>query len=173
MDEVEKTKAEMGRVERFISSLPGIKGYREKEMRRDADKQLRETLARRLESRRRRLSGMQQELLSSGGLLWMDDMERVVGRLQLLIDRVKTAAYGYAPLWGLNRVKEADLERMAEFDRALFGDAVRLDDALAALESAVGASQGVKEALRDLGDLISGLNETFSRRADVIQGVTE
>ena len=50
MDPVEKGKAEMGSVERLISRLPGIKGYREKELRRAADKQVRDGLARKLET---------------------------------------------------------------------------------------------------------------------------
>ena len=49
MDPIEKAKRDMGSVERAVSGLPGIEGYREKDMRRDADKQVRETLARHLE----------------------------------------------------------------------------------------------------------------------------
>ncbi len=173
MDPVEQAKAEMGSIEKFVAKLPGIKGYREKELRRDADKQVRDNLARRLESRRRKLTALQSELLSSGGLLWMDDVERVVGRLQLLIDRIKTASYGYAPLWGLNRVKEDDLDRLIAFDQALFDEVGQLDVAIGALESAVQANEGVKDALTVVGDVLSGLNETFVRRSDVVQNAGE
>jgi hypothetical protein len=173
MEGVNRAESEMGGVERFISSLPGIKGYREKEMRRDADKQMRDALVRRLEARRRKLTAMQNDLLSGGGILWMDDMERVVGRLQLLIDRIKTAAYGYAPLFALNRVKEDDLERIVAFDQALFTEVARIDEAVGALETAIQGNEGIKEALQGLGDLLNGLNETWGRRADVIQNITE
>lgn len=173
MDSVEQAKSEMGSVEKFVAKLPGIKGYREKELRRDADKQVRENLARRLESRRRKLTALQSDLLSSGGLLWMDDVERVVGRLQLLIDRIKTASYGYAPLWGLNKVKEDDLDRLIAFDQALFDEVTQLDEAIGALEDAVKANEGLKEALAAVGDLLAGLNETFTRRSDVIQNAAQ
>lgn len=173
MDPVEQAKSEMGSIEKFVAKLPGIKGYREKEMRRDADKQVRESLARRLESRRRKLTALQSDLLSAGGLLWMDDAERVVGRLQLLIDRIKTAAYGYAPLWALNRVKEDDLDRLLAFDQALFDEVARLDEAIAGLEAAVQANDGIKDALLEVGDLLNALNETFGRRTDIIQNATE
>lgn len=173
MDPVEQAKSEMGSVEKFVARLPGIKGYREKELRREVDKQVRENLARRLESRRRKLTALQSDLLSSGGLLWMDDVERVVGRLQLLIDRIKTASYGYAPLWDLNRVKEDDLDRLVAFDQALFDEVGRLDEAIGSLESAVTANEGIKDALREVGDLLAGLNETFSRRSEVVQNAAE
>lgn len=173
MDPVEQAKSEMGSFERAIAKLPGIKGYREKDLRRDADKQVRETLARRLESRRRKLTALQSDLLSSGGILWMDDVERVVGRLQLFIDRVKTASYGYAPMWALNRVKEDDLDRLIAFDQALFEEVARLDEAIGSLEKAVQANEGIKDALVAVGDLLAGLNETFNRRSEVIQNPTE
>jgi hypothetical protein len=173
MEGVDRAESEMGKVEHFISSLPGIKGYREKEMRRDADKQMRDALVRRLEARRRKLTAMQNDLLAAGGILWMDDMERVVGRLQLLIDRIKTAAYGYAPLFSLNKVKEDDLERIVAFDQAIFTDVGKIDESVGSLEQAITANEGIKEALQKLGELLNGLNEKWGQRADVIQNITE
>lgn len=173
MDPIEKAKAQMGGIEKAISGLPGIKGYREKEMRRDADKQLRDALARRLESRRRKLTALQSDLLASGGLLWLDDVERVVGRLQLFIDRIKTASYGYAPLFALNKVKEADLDRLLQFDQSLLDEVGSLDAAIGSLEQTVKANDGIKDALAAVGDLVSGLNETFNRRIEIIQNAAE
>jgi hypothetical protein len=170
MEAVDKAKAAMGGLERVISGLPGIKGYREKEMRREADKIVRESLARRLEARRRKITALQGDLLAGGGLLWLDDVERLVGRLQLLIDRIKTAAYGYAPFWGLQKVKEDDLERLAEFDQSLFDELGKLDEAVSGLESAVKAGDGIKDAVTAVATLLNALNETWGRRQEVIQG---
>lgn len=169
MDPVQSAKDEMGGLERAIAGLPGIKGYREKELRREADKQVRDNLARHLESRRRKLTALQNDLLGAGGLQWVDDVERVVGRLQLFIDRVKTASYGYAPLFGLNEVNEDELDRLAQFDQDLYNQVGPLDEAIGKLEQAVTANEGIKDALRAVGDLVTGMNETFNRRAEVIQ----
>ena len=171
IDPLPNAQDERSGLEKFVGKLPGVKGYREKEMRRDADKQVRESLAQRLESRRAKLTALQGELLDAGGLQWMDDVERVVGRLQLFIDRVKTAAYGYAPLWGLNKVDETDLDRLAVFDQDLFEQIPPLDEAIDKLAQAVSGNEGVKEALKAVGDLVSGMNETFNRRSDVIKNI--
>ena len=40
------------------------------------------------------------------------------------------------------------------------------------LEQAVQANEGIKEALRSTGDLLAGMNETFNRRAEVIQNAS-
>jgi len=172
-DPLYNAESEMDSVERFLSRLPGIEDYRQKEMRRDADKQVREMLARRLDTRRRKLTSMQNDLLVAGGLQWVDDLERVVGRIQLLTDRVKTAAYGYAPLFSLNRVRQDDLDRIMAFDRALFGELGGLDAAIGSLETAVANRAGIGEALGAVGHHLSDLNEAFARRAEVIQNIAE
>ncbi len=148
IDPIEKAKSEMGSLTRRLSSLPGIAGYRDKEMRRDSDKLVRDQLVRELETRRTRLNGLQQQVLSAGGLLLMDDMEQVTGRLQLLIDRVRTAAYGYAGFFDLQRVLEPQLEALARYDQALFETLPALDSSIDGLEKAVQANDGIPAALQ-------------------------
>jgi len=170
MDAIEKAKEAMSGLERGLSKLPGIKGYKEKELRREADKSVRDSLARRLEARRRKITALQSELLTAGGLLWMDDVEKVVGRLQLLIDRIKTASYGYAPLFDSEKVKEEQLDKLGQFDESLLAEVTRLDEAISTLEEAVAANENVKQAIAGVGDLLSALNETFGRREEAIRG---
>lgn len=170
MDPIDKAKDLMGPIERTIMGLPGVKGYREKDMRRDADKKVRDTFVHELESRRSRLSNVQQALLSAGGLSWMDDVEHVVGRLQLLIDHVRTAAYGYAGFFDLERVKEPELERLIEYDKALFNELPALDAALDGLEKAVQANDGIQPALQTVSALLAATNDKFTRRTDAMRG---
>lgn len=169
MDPIAKAKSQMGGLESLLSKLPGIKGYREKDIRRDSDKQLRDTLARELAERRTKITALQNDLLAAGGLLWMDDVEKLVSRLQLLIDRVKTAAYGYAGFFDIQRVKEEDLDRLARFDEALFEELPRLDTAIESLGKAIEANEGIKEAVRALGNILARINETFGKRLDAIR----
>jgi len=170
MDLVERAKEAMSAVEKTIAGLPGIKGYKEKELRREADKRLRTRLARRLSAQRRRLSALQLDLLKAGGLQWMDDIERAVGKLQLLIDRINTAAYGYAPFFDVERIKEAELDRVVQFDQALFE---RLSDVTAGIDSlaaAVAAKESIADALGSLMDTLVELNELFAQREETIRG---
>ena len=169
MDASEKAKGAMSSIERLFYKMPGLKGYKEKEVRRETDKKIRDSLTRRLAARRRKITALQGELLTSGGLLWMDDMEKIVGRLQLLIDRIRTASYGYAPLFDAERIKEEELDRLIQFDEALFDELENLDEAISTLETAVSANENVKEAIKEVGDLLAALNETFGRRDEAIR----
>ncbi len=169
MDPIAKGKEQMGGLESLLSKLPGVKGYREKELRRDADKQMRDSLAAQLSDRRTRITSMQNDLLAAGGLLWMDDLEKLVGRLQLLIDRIKTAAYGYAGFFDLQRVKEDELYELARFDQGLFEELPRLDTAIESLGKAIASNEGIKEAATAVGNILARMNETFGHRLDAMR----
>ncbi len=166
MDPIDKAKRAMGSLEKAVTGLPGVEDYRDKEMRRDADKKLRETLAQRLEEQRRRLTEMQNQLLSTGGLQWLDDVERIGTRLQTLIDRIRTAAYGYAGFFDQQKIEEAELDRLASYDKDLFDNLGPLDEAIGKLGEAIASSQGIQEAIQAVAGLIAKLNDDFGRRAE-------
>ena len=54
-----------GGLEKLIGSIPGYKGYKDKDVRRDADKALRTYVADKFDEQRRRLSELQLQLVSS------------------------------------------------------------------------------------------------------------
>ena len=169
-DLYEQVKGDRGRIESFIGKIPGYKGYKEKEMRREADKLLREALARRLQEQWRRLPDIQKQLLSSAQIQWLDDIEGSTMKLQLFIDRLKTATYGYAGFFDAVRVKEEKLDQLYNFDMALGEQVDEITAAIDALSSAAMSKEGVGEAIARLNSAAVMANETFSRRQDVITG---
>ncbi len=169
-DLYEQIKGDRGRIESFVGKFPGYKGYKEKEMRREADKLLRETLARRLEEQWRRLPDIQKQLLSSAQIQWLDDIEGITMKLQTLIDRLKTATYGYAGFFDAVRVKEDELDQLYNFDLALDEQVDAITAAVDALSTAVMNQEGIGEAVRQLNQAVTAANETFHRRQDVIKG---
>ena len=67
--------------------------------RRLSDKLLRETVAKDYEAQYQRISSLQRELITSGGLAQVGDLEASAIKIRQFIDRVKTASYGYAGLF--------------------------------------------------------------------------
>ena len=120
----------MTKIEGAITGLPVVKDYRAKEMRRDADRRLRERISQELENYRRKLSALQLDMVSSGNLRVLPEMERAVGRLQLLIDRIRTAAYGYAPFFDIEEIREvrAELAREAHYDLHRICERIRQEE---------------------------------------------
>jgi len=168
MDVREKVTEALGGLEKLVAKIPGYQGYKEKEMRREADKLLREHLARQFEGQRRSITNLQKHLIDSRQVLLLDDLESGVMKLQYLIDRLKTASYGYAGFFDAVKVKEKQLDALYEFDNALLDEVPKVADAINKVSTAISAKEGVAEAVADLVSTIQGVNETFNKRQDVI-----
>ena len=168
MDLREKVTEALGGLEQLVAKVPGYKGYKEKEMRREADKLLREHLARQFEEQRRRIPDLQKQLISSGQIGFLDDLESGAMKLQFLIDRLKTASYGYAGFFDAVKVKEKQLDALYEFDNALMDEVAGIATGIGKVSEAVAAKEGLAAAIADLVSTIQGINDTFSRRQDVI-----
>lgn len=161
---VEKAKSEMGTIERLLKGLPIIRGYVDKELRRDADYRVRQTIAGELENEKQRIYALQQRLISSGGLRYVDDVDGAVQKLQTLIDRIRTASYGYAGLFNAVRIKEEQLDALHRFDVALAARTYEVREAVDALGEAIRQNENVLDAIEALSSKAGELNRLFDDR---------
>ena len=158
-DLFDQISGDRGRIESFLGNIPGYKGYKEKEMRREADKLLRDALARRLEEQWRRLPGVQKQLLNSGQILWLDDIEGATMQLQTFIDRLRTASYGYAGFFDAVRIKEDELDQLYDFDMSLNDEVDQIAAAVDQLTEAATSNEGVGEAIVQLNGATAAAND--------------
>ncbi|HMN59626.1 MAG TPA: hypothetical protein PJ988_04645, partial [Anaerolinea sp.] len=56
---------------KLLGKIPGFKGYVDRTNRRSADKLLRETIALRFDAFGQRISALQRDLISQGGVAWV------------------------------------------------------------------------------------------------------
>ncbi len=155
------------KLEEMAKDLPGYKGYKDKEVRRQADKLIRMKVARGFEEQRGRLNSIAMQLADAGRLRVLLTVDRSLMRLQFLIDRLKTASYGYAGLFDAIKVKEAELDALYEYDAALLDDVEKVRMLIDAVDSAEDDDQ-VTKAGNELLAALEEINETFSKRQDVI-----
>jgi hypothetical protein len=165
---VDAAKERMGAIERLLKGLPGIRGYVDKEMRRDADKRLREMIAQELEVQKQALLEVQRMLLEGNGLLWLDNVDQAVQKLQILIDRIKSASYGYAGLFDPVRIREEALDALHRFDQAIANRVVDVKMAISGLRKAVGEGGDIGDATRKISDLLVELNNLYGKRHEAI-----
>lgn len=157
-------------LEKLLGKIPGYKGYKDKEMRRESDKLLRETVATQMEAQRQRMDDLQKQLITAGRFEYLDEMGNAATKLQTFIDRVRKAAYGYAGLFDAVRVREEELDRLYDFDTKLLEYAERLSTALDNLETSIPAGEGLAEAVRQVLSICAEANLTFDGREQVILG---
>ena len=168
---VDHAKSQYGAIEKLLSGLPGIGGYMDKELRRDADFKVRQMVADNLSDPLRDLLGVQKKLLKKGGLSLLDETNTCVTRLQTLIDRIKTASYGYTGLFDAVKVREDQLDALNRFDVALASAVGKVQNGVNALAKAVGskeAKENLDTMIEQVSDLIAELTDLFDKRNEAI-----
>ena len=168
MDLRETVDGALGGLERLIGKIPGYKGYKDKELRREADKLLRLELASKFDDQRKRLSELQMQLISQAQIEFVDDLDRAVTKLQLLIDRIKTASYGYAGLFDAVKVKEEQLDALYEFDNQMMDFVDETAIGVDQVASAISAKEGILAAITDLVEVTAEANLAYGHREETI-----
>ena len=157
--------------ERFLEKIPGVSGYKDKERRRETDRIVRETLAKRYEEEWSRISEIQRSLIKKGDLSSVSDLEAAAIKLRQFIDRIKTASYGYAGLLDNIKVDEAALDKLYDYDNSLFDLADATKEAVNKVESvAAEAGEGLTDAIQALTKTAQDSVTAFNKRSEVITG---
>ena len=169
-DFFEKVSSQVDPFKKLISFIPGFSGYVERQNRRDADKLLRETVARRFEEQLSRASNLQVDMVSNGMLSFVDDMEKASLALLTFIDKISTAARGYSGMFDAVKINEKELEAIYQFDAAFFDLADQIKSALDNVEASIGDETALPAAIRNIIALSRLAVETFERRSEIVTG---
>jgi hypothetical protein len=172
MSLLDNVKNEMSGFEKLVSKIPGYKGYKEKEQRREADKLLREHIANRMRTVKTQLDNLQTDLIGAGKIDLLDEAGSAATQLQTFIDRVRTAPYGYAGLFDAVRIKEDDLDRVYEFDAALLSYADRIEGAISRAREGL-EGEDARALILMVRDLAREANATLDERADVLRNTAQ
>lgn len=169
-DFFEKVSSQVDPFKKLVSYIPGFSGYVERQNRRDADKLLRETVARRFEEQWSRASNLQSEMVGKGMLTYVDDMEEASLALRTFIDKISGAARGYSGLFDAVKINEKELEAIYQFDAAFFDLGDQVKNALDNVEASMGDETALPAAIRNITSLSRLAVETFERRSEVVTG---
>lgn len=162
---VDDINYEMGALEALFKGLPGIRDYVDKELRRSADKRLREQIVTQLTIQRQQLLSIQKELLNQGGLQHLSNIDALLQKLQTVTDRIRTASYGYAGFFSDIRIRNEEIDALYRFDRMLAEKVLQVEIAIQKLAA---QKDQFENALKLLADAILTLEVNFMRRQEVI-----
>ncbi len=169
MNLLDDIKSDMSSFEQLLAKIPGYKGYKEKELRREADKLLRDHIVNRMRTVKTMLDGLQNDLIEAGKFDLLDETGSVATQLQTFIDRVRTAPYGYGGLFDAVKVQEDTLDRVYEFDATLVGYADRIETAIHNAREGI-EGENVRSLILMVRDLAREANATFNERQDILRG---
>ena len=160
----------MERIERKIrstlDSIPGYRGYRSLEDRRDDDRRLRETIASEISSSAATLTRAGADMVEKRQLKQVSAIERLVADTRHLGDRVRTATYGYGGLFSTRDVGANVLDQIHLFDQAFLTESGALQDIANRIQ---GASDGpTADDMTDYQAELVRLNTLFDARSRVV-----
>ena len=167
-DLFERVTSQQDVIKKLFAKIPGFKGYIERVDRRSADKLLRETISDKFQAQWQRISSIQRDVVNSGQLEILDDIEIASTRLRQFIDRIKTAAYGYSSFFEATKINEAELEKVYQFDLALVTLGDEVAGAVDNLEASIG-TDGLPAAIRNLNQKAQDSVDAFNKRAELMK----
>ena len=168
-DLYDRVAGERDPLTQLVSKIPGFKGYIDRQDRRLSDKILRDTVAERYEELWGRISGLQRDLIDQGQLQYVDDLEAASIKLRQFIDRVRTAAYGYAGFFDAIKINSEELARVYQYDLTLLNMRDEIEHAVDNVETSIG-TDGLPAAIRHLTGLAQQAIEAFNRRTETMIG---
>lgn len=164
----DKMKSDMSLMERIALYVPGYRGYREKNLRREQDRAIRGELSRAIQGTKADLATIQRELVSQPKL--MLDIERIRTKVDRYDIDVKKAVNGYSAFHDANKILEDDLDRLVAWDAELIEDILLMRQATSDLLDSVDNEGDVKAEIRNLERGVDGLIEAYNKRESVMKG---
>jgi len=173
-ERLEKVHEEMGLLERILSYIPGYRGYKKKELRRESDRLVRMEVVNRLrvakDILRRNLSDPTVVQRISSEDAWRCDM--LSSRLDRVTQRIDRAVAGYAGMFDAVRVRDDRLETVIQHDLSLIERAEAIKANAETLFKIGLGKEKWRKVINDLITRIEELDMLVDKRIDIIRGLT-
>jgi hypothetical protein len=168
-DAYERIKGEQGLVEKIVSYIPGYHGYKEKELRRETDKLVREFSVQKLKEAKVALNEAIREVSDSGNIGAFQYANRTMAVLDRVTNKIEHADYGYSGFFDAIKVKEDKLDKLIEFDYTL----VDICKSIQETAPAVAGQPEMGKAFDDFRKKLLGVESTLNNRESVIFEVSK
>ena len=169
----EKARKEMRFSEKILAELPGFRGYKEKELRRETDRLVRNHVYQKLNRARNDLKDTFQQLSDSRQLEALTEMDRLIMKIDRVAEKINHASYGYTGFFNVLKIDEEKLDQMNEFDGKLVDETTKIIDVISTFKNEVLKRKfdKTKEHMQKIGSLLEFLEEAFDERGETVLGV--
>ena len=158
-----------GSIGNALNAIPGYRGYRAKEDRRDADRRVREKVASAFTAQADRVESVARELANQRRLRDVGPVDEFARTIRHLVDRVTTASYGYGGLFSDRVVDETALDQLRLFDESLLAGVEELDGPIAQLEQAIASAGDLAGPTKAGTDATRKILARLDLRGEVIE----
>lgn len=169
----QEVKSETRLIEKISMLVPGFRGYKQKELRRETDRLIRNHLYQQLSSSENDLKSVFQRIVDNKLTDVWTDMDRLVTDLDMVSSEINHASYGYSGFFDAVKVNEDRLDAMMDFDSKLLDNVLSLDQKVKQLKSEIlnGRFENTRVYMNDIRVVLDLLHNLYNERTKAIHGV--
>jgi hypothetical protein len=158
-------------IERIQMYIPIYRGYKQKNLRRDEDRAIRDVVAKVLTAVKNDLANAASATL--GDVNAMRDMERIRTKVDRYCTDVKKAVGGYSGIHASVKVLESELDKVIEWDANLIDDVELLKEQSAKMLQNIDEGLPIKSDMRVIEQTVDEMINTFRERDNVMKNLVE
>jgi uncharacterized membrane-anchored protein YjiN (DUF445 family) len=171
-DYLGEVRGERGLLEKIMGYIPGYRGYKEKELRRESDRLVRMDVVNRLKDaktdfRRRFADPAAVQKLGDGSYKF----DALTYRLDRVTQRIDRAVAGYAGMFDAIKVKEDKLESVIRHDLSLIEKAESIKEDVEKVSSMEPGTDHWKTAMDAVIAKVEALDKLVDERANLFRGL--
>jgi hypothetical protein len=170
-DAYEEARANRNFLERLGEKIPGYRGFQDRELRRDVDRRLREHLASELGRLKAMLRDRARAFTDAGKIGALNGFDRLDRQIDGLSQAIRFSDYGASGLFDAVKIRDAELQRLYEFDLSVVNDLAQLEGEIAGLP--VPGGEDPAPVFERLQQAVRGLDDKWRQRGQVIGGVAQ
>jgi len=170
---LEKVRGERGLLERIMGYVPGYRGYKEKELRRESDRLVRMEAVNRLKAAKTAIRRAFANPIVVQKLSGEDSyrFDALMSRLDRVTQRIDRAVAGYAGMFDAVKVREDKLDTVIQHDLGLIEKAETLKvDAERVVKIEPGKDEW-RTAMDELTSKVEELDGLIDKRSEILRGL--
>lgn len=160
----EKGIGDRGLFERAAMYVPGYRGYREKNIRREVDKEVRREVGRSISGCKGDLSNIQKVVIGMGNMSLSKEVDRIRTKTDTYLKKMESAESGYSGLWEAVKILDRELAGIVEWDAKLLEGASELRELTSRLITDL--DNGKVDIMGDLKKIERFVDSLFDRLND-------
>jgi hypothetical protein len=147
--------------------IPGYRGYKKRELRRESDKLLRDYLVKTLTNTKSTLNGIQEEIASEVPAA-LKTSEDLLTELDTFLRKIRNADYGYSGIFDSIKIKVDHLDKLLEFDQGIVEVVLEIEDNVKRFND--DPTNDTHSKIKELRNMIRQAIKLYSQREDFMVG---
>ena len=172
---IEKVMDDQSLLERIAMAIPGFRGYKEKELRRDTDQLIRNKTYTTLRMGLKDLKWCYRELINADLFNKSDQINRLIMKTDKINEKIHHAERGYSGIWQTIKVGEGELYELLRYDASLIDISEKMRKDISLLKEEI-RKKNIDEAFRRIENFemsIDEFDDKFTEREEVIIGLAK